>query len=555
MSGAGIVSAGSMLQQAWDFIASLPDVLVYGIVVVLGLIVLKGLWPSPTSAPTHRSVTTTSPATSSSPRCQGSSDSGTSSAADDASSKADTEGEPAAAAGLTAAEETSLSENESQERVRPSDPTNTQVANPMRTGIDDIHDHSIKDTKDQEYPSRSATPCQHRTVRRRRKKPVTRGDPDETPTRTQVRRHLIDGFDVNTGIEPISTDYTWSVAEIDLGVSGASIDASGELISVDALPSAASYELVDSPIDVSSPSILRLLLRIFSPPSTTKQQTDPPQTQSSEPRESRRGAPNDFHQQKTRAAPQKDYYGQDSGYGIGLPQLGRQSQDQAATTNEPLQPRISRTSDLSHQRPPLNETLDNGLSPAATRTSPGFKGPGSAGNQYESAMDPPVDDIFGGPYLQPREQEETTTGTKPDSPQYKQSDERPVGADYQYSPPQPTLPQTSPASVDIHDERSRKSRGDDPAPFGEVSNPVNEMEHGLEALGIDSIQFGPNPADLAPTLDNNPPDDIGDMLGLGEVADSFEDESLVLGLPNDAEPLLPGMNETGGSWPNETIQF
>lgn len=52
MYGAGIASAGSMLQQAWAFIASLPDILVYGMAVVLGFAVLKGLWQSLTSAPT-----------------------------------------------------------------------------------------------------------------------------------------------------------------------------------------------------------------------------------------------------------------------------------------------------------------------------------------------------------------------------------------------------------------------------------------------------------------------------------------------------------------------
>ena len=42
-----------------------------------------------------------------------------------------------------------------------------------------------------------------------------------------------------------------------------------------------------------------------------------------------------------------------------------------------------------------------------------------------------------------------------------------------------------------------------------------EEEYELEALGIDSKQVGPDPAGLDPMLDNNPPDDVGDMLGLG----------------------------------------
>lgn len=561
MSGAGIGSAGSMIQQAWAFIASLPDALVYGMAVVLGLIVLKGLWKSPTSAPTGRPVAATSPATSSSPSDQDSSGFRTSSAADDAPSKVDTEEEPAAAAAPSAEEDqsTSPSENELQEEpVQPSsDPMDPPIANPERTVIDETGDHSLKYTKDQVCPSRSGISRQHRTGRGRREKPVICGVRDETSTRTQVRRHLVDGVDVNTGVEPISTDYTWSVAELDLGVSGASVDAGGELISVDAFPSAASYELVDSPVNVSSPSILRLLLRTISPPSPSEQQTDPPQTQSPEPRESRRDASNEFHQQRTRASEQKDYHGQNNGYGSGTPHRERQSQDQTTTTNEPLHPRTSRTSDLSHQRPPVNQTLDNGRSPAATRTNPGFDEPGSAGNQYESALDPPtVEDIFSGPYLQPREQEETTAGARPDSSQQKRNDERSVDADYQYSPPQPTLPQMSPPPVDIHDERSQERPGVDPAaPFREVGNPLTEMEHGLEAFGIDSTQVGPVPAGLAPMLDNDPPDDVGDMLGLGEVADRFEDEPLVPGLPTDTEPLLPGMDETGEAWPDETIRF
>lgn len=561
MSGAGIGSAGSMIQQAWDFITSLPDVLVYGMAVVLGLIVLKGLWPSPTSAPTGRPVAATSPAASSSSSDQDSSYSGTAAAADDASSKAETEEESAAAAGSTAGEDqsTSPSENELQEEpVQPSsDPMDPPIANPEQTVIDETHDHSIKDTKDQVYLSRSGTPHQHRTGRGRRKKPATRGVRDGIPTRTQVRRHLIDGIDVNSGVEPISTDYTWSVAELDLGVSGASVDAGGELISVDALPSAVSYDVVDSPVDVSSPSILRLLLRTIAPSSPSEQQTDPPETQSPEPRESRRDASNEFHQQRTHAAPQQDYHEQDSRYGSGTPQRERQRQDQAPTTNEPLDPRTSRASNPSQQRPPVNQTLDNGRSPEATRTSPGFDEPGSAGNQYESALDPPtVDDIFSGPYLQPWEQEETTAGTKPDSSQQKRRNERTVGADYQYSPRQPTLPQISPLSVDIHEERSQERPGVDPAaPFRDVGNPLTEMGHGLEALGIDSKQVGTDPAGLAPMLDDDPPDAVGDMLGLGEVADRFEDEPLVPGLATDAEPLLSGIDATGEAWPDETIRF
>jgi hypothetical protein len=152
MSGAGIGSAGSTIQQAWDFIASLPDVLVYGMAVVLGLIVLKGLWPSPTIVPTGQPVAATSPATSSSPSDQDSSGFRTSAAADDAPSKVDTEEEPAAAAASTAEEDqsTSTSENEPQEEAvqLSSDPMDPPIANPEQMVFDGTGDHSLKYTTD-----------------------------------------------------------------------------------------------------------------------------------------------------------------------------------------------------------------------------------------------------------------------------------------------------------------------------------------------------------------------------------------------------------------------
>lgn len=220
---------------------------------------------------------------------------------------------PAAAAASTAEKDqsTSPSENGPQEEpVQPSsDSTDTATANPEWTVIDETRDHSTNYIRDQMYLPRSRVPRQHRTGRLRRKKPVTHDVRDEIPARTQVRRPLVDGVDVNTGVEPISTDYIWSVAELDLGVNGASVDAGGELISVDPLPSMASYDVVDSPVDVSSPSILRLLLRTIAPPSPSEQQSDTPKKQDREPRESRRDAFNEYHQQKGRAAPRKEYHG------------------------------------------------------------------------------------------------------------------------------------------------------------------------------------------------------------------------------------------------------
>lgn len=561
MSGAGIASAGSMLQQAWDFIASLPDVLVYGMAVVLGLVVLKRLRPSATSALIDRPVTAMSPATSSPPMDQDSLGPGTSSAADDASRQADTEEGPAAAASSTVDEAQSINPSQSEPKDEPIQPstglTDTPSENPKWTVIDETRDDSTNYMRDQVYPPRFGTPHHHRTGRVPRKKPVTRSVRDEIPTETHVRRHLVEGIEVNTGVEPISTDYTWSAAELDLGVSGASVDAGGELISVDALPSAASYEFVDSLVDVSPPSILRLLLRTSAPSTPSEKQADIPQTQSRESRKLRRDGSNEHHRQRTRAAPQKEIHGLDGGYGNGTPERELYRQDQATVTDAPPQPSTSRILDASQQRHPVNQTHDSCRSSAARTARSTFNEPGPADDQYEPALDTStVDDVFSGPYLQPWEQEDTTAGMKPDSYQQNRRDGRPVSAIYEYSPLSWTPLHVDPLTVDIHHDRMQGTPGTDAAePFREVGNPLTEMEHGLEAIGIDSTLVDPDSADVGPMLDVDLPDNVGDVFGFGEVTDRFEDEPLVPGLPTGAEPLLPSVDEMGEAWPDESIRF
>lgn len=558
MSGAGLASAGMLVQYAWDFIASRPSIIFAGAAVFLGLLVLKGLWPSSSPAPTGRTAAATATATSSNASGHSGSEAEPSPTPDDPSTDVDEEQDPVSASTEEDRSDTSVT-NESREiqPEQPSEPTEHPSSLVDETVIDDTVDPVTENRRSRLDETRTVST--HRPIHRRiRRKQLLRQAVDDHPsTWTQLRRHMVDGVDVNTGFDWVTTDYRWSAVELDLGVNGGSIDASGEFIYADPLPPVASTDIVDSPVDLSSPSLLRLLSRLIAPPSNPEPQTDKPQTQSNDPGKSHRVEAQEFHQQQpARTAPDEDYQSLPDGDVTGASPREFHREDQHLSRDDSLKP----GTDLdpgrgSYWQSDRDTSLDTGSPDVVEEATSGVTGP-SVKAVGDSAL--PAENMLGGAYLESGAQEEPAAGTGLDSFGQERREKQPVGVDYEYSPPQWTPPQVDPPTVDVYDERSRGSpEVDAAAPITGSVNPLADMGRGLEALGIDSTQIDPDPSAFDAMLETDPPDDVGDIVGFGDVTESFEDKPLLPGLPTDtdAEPLLPGMDETFGAWNDEGIRF
>lgn len=252
MIGGGFTVVGSLVHQAWSFASSLPDVVLYGGATILGGLFLIGLLSAfrSTSSEEERSASETE---STSANETSSSDSESASAADD----------DEMVAGTSRVSESETSNDSPQDEQRESEPQTPEK--PPATQFP--NQVVVKETSNQATVSQGT--IRSEAKRERKNQPqLNHSGPNtrlqlldrHSSERTQFRQHLIDGVDVNTGIDWVNTDNTWSVAELDLGMNVVSIDTGGELVYIDPIPSLVSYDLVDSPIDISSPSILQLLL-------------------------------------------------------------------------------------------------------------------------------------------------------------------------------------------------------------------------------------------------------------------------------------------------------
>lgn len=263
MSGVGAAPVSSLIHEAWSLVVSLPDLILYGGATVLGVLLLSGLYSaiaSPSAGTTRVSATGTVPTSSG----QSSPSDTEPTSADESSSRPANAKETSAEtspADETASSNGSPSDNEPRPAIRdPVSQTPARTLSQKQSVPSDTLNQGTREESSTLGGARIGRTKETTFNRSGRKSRLHRPVGSRMSTRRRLRRHLVDGVDVNTGFDWMSTDYTWSVAELDLGVNGVSVDASGELIYIDPIPSLASYDLVDSPIKISSPSLLRLVL-------------------------------------------------------------------------------------------------------------------------------------------------------------------------------------------------------------------------------------------------------------------------------------------------------
>ena len=252
MIGGGFTVVGSLVHQAGSFASSLPDVVLYGGATILGGLFLIGLLSASrsTSSKEERSASETE------------------SISANQTSSSDSESVPAADDDEVATGTSRVSESETSNDSPQDEETESEPQTPEKPSATQFPKQVVvKETSDQATVSR-------RTIRSEagregeNQSQLSHSVPNtrlqlldrHSSEQKQFRQHLVDGVDVNTGFDWVSTDNTWSVGELDLGMNAVSIDTSGELVYIDPIPSLVSYDLVDSPIDISSPSILQLLL-------------------------------------------------------------------------------------------------------------------------------------------------------------------------------------------------------------------------------------------------------------------------------------------------------
>lgn len=261
MIGGGSEAFRLAAQQVWGIAVS-PSLVTYGAVITLGGIVLWGIFAVVSASSSGRqNVSPTTPFRRES-------------TTSDSESTADTEQTPAdrpstesrnkqsARAKVGSVDDPAPSGNSSTGGVAHGEAWSSPTIRPLRENrfVNNTPTQSTKGAKfslenisnknringTSTNSRRNSLPYEYRRISR--------------SSRTNSRRQVVEGLDVNTGLNWFSTESTWSVARVDFGVEGGSLNAGGELIHIDPIPSLADYKLVDSPIDFSSPSLLELLL-------------------------------------------------------------------------------------------------------------------------------------------------------------------------------------------------------------------------------------------------------------------------------------------------------
>lgn len=272
-------SLPSILKQALEALASLPSPLVYGGGAVLGILLIALLvtrnWPSA--------------ATSVDQQDANSQQSQSSTTTDDAIEATDATSSTGEAETLVDSEEpensngsTAPDEDESTESPKEKEPvSSTQgrpalTTDPLPTGqkpvpSKDIDQRTSSTGPTLDNPSNSRFrwhSAGRHSLQLRRSPSVT----SRLSLPREARRHLIDPFQLETGIDPIALDTSWGLVKADLSFTGASADVGYELIYLNLKPAPVSYEAIDSPVEVTVSTLLRRLVRdAFAAPSTETQ--------------------------------------------------------------------------------------------------------------------------------------------------------------------------------------------------------------------------------------------------------------------------------------------
>lgn len=530
MSRSGPEFINSILQGTSGVLASLPDVLVYGIGVLVIIFAAAALLASNRTV-RDKPATTAGRPTSSCSATSASSHTESSSSSNSTEEPVTREQSPDTSPKETAS--STLSETEPENRpTRP-----TPASSKERVGVNSAVN---------EQPKREpVAPTKTRTVNRNYTTPQQRSARNSTdsPTlTTQLQRHLIDPVQIETGIDPIGWDSSWGLIKADFSLTGVSADTGGELVYFNAFPSPVSAKPFDSPIELTTTSLIRHLLGTAASSSNPDRQPTARHTAVSTQRQTHEQRSD---QNKTEPRTQTHLQGEspEDSPQSGFPSFTEESPDAGPRPSTPIQdsnPHFTTQADTQRSRPP-ETTGGHGRTGATRRSHPENPGTDGASTVEVPFSNPDVSmtetSATEAPLEIPTERQAfeplfDTELTPRENETALQKDQRtpqltnPLGD----HPTQTVVHQQIelPGQTKSDEHRPGEATLDAALPRDDAVAPVEDLTHGLEAIGIDSTHFGFDALDRDqdPWSETEPLEPVSDPFDVSDAVNHFDDTEL-----------------------------
>jgi len=535
MRGTGIESVSSILDHIFGAVASLPDGLLYS-VGALTVAVMAKRWFSTRLAAGHRSATTATRSGPSPPNPTSGSRTNSNMTSEQSTTRTEVQqGEPSIFSNDTTP--TASSETEHQSAVIEQATISSSNAHEGRTVLDQPvsqqSKHYTSKPHEPETQKRSYTTSKHP----QRIKYPTKISSNSVSLRTQARRQFIDPIQIETGIDPVSWDPSWGLIKADFSLTGVSADTGGELVYFNVFPSPISYKTFNSPIEVTTTSLIRHLLGTAAPSSKTNHQSTEQQPATSKHQHQK----TETNQLRADPRTQSSLLGEVSG--------NPSQYTSPSSAQKPTDPEPHPSTQTQDTRPPFRNQTEHQESPTA--------GTPSDPDRIEHSQSRPTDDVLGDETTTWEETFDTPWFTTGDTSSNRHSHETTVEEPI-FEPVLDTDPSPAIDTPAFQSDRQLEPLGDSPmqaeedqqvggsnvtgrgerrpgevtfdaaTPASEPRIPFEDLQQGLDAIGIDSQQLGfdtpeqdqdlwPEPAPIEP---------VSDPFGVSEAAERFNDEPL-----------------------------
>ncbi|MDY6771275.1 MAG: hypothetical protein SV186_04975 [Candidatus Nanohaloarchaea archaeon] len=366
---------------------------------------------------------------------------------------------------------------------------------------------------------------------------------------------MVDPVEINTGVGGFTSDYTWNIAEFGLGVHGGSVDVGGELLYFDLVPTAYGHDFTDSPVDVSTVSLLRRILRAASQPTTDTTTDGTHQAPDKQQRSQRGGSRPHQQQERTQRAPRHTPSPPRDRYNTEPAANDWSRQDRGLTWDEPLASDLGLNSVDEEQRGDrLQSRSNDGVAASASeRFTAATDDPAAREHDLPDGAIPAVDERVEN--MQRRLEEElAAVGIDPLQQERKQPWEPQTGTTTGDSEPAVAAPHLTPADNGGGKSQSQQStHSPDPGlstswGASDAASSLFDPEWGSETgfpAEADARDVGLLPA-------AEPVDEARGFNGFGEGADDIEATALGGGgfAASEGESMLPGMDAMQeDAWP------
>lgn len=530
MSRTGPEFINSILQGTSGVLASLPDVLIYGIGVFVIIFAATALLASNWTVRDKPATTAGRPTSS----C-----SATSSSSHSESSNSSNSTEEPVTRGQspdTSPKETASSTvSETEPENRPARPT--PASSKDRLGVNSEVNEQPK--REPVAPTKTRTANRSYTTPQQRS---TRNSADSPTLTTQLQRHLIDPVQIETGIDPIGWDSSWGLIKADFSLTGVSVDTGGELVYFNAFPSPVSAKPFDSPIDLTTTSLIRHLFGTAASSSNPDRQPTARDTAASTQRQ--------HHEQRSgqnKTEPQTRTHLQDESLKDSpqsrYPSFAEESLDARPRPSTPIQgsdPHFTTQADTQKSRPP-ETTGGHGRTRATRRSHP--ENPGTdetltvevpfsnsdVSMTETSATEAPLESPTERQAFEPLFDTEPTPGENEIALQKNERKPQPTNPLGNH-PTQTVMHQQIelPGQTKSDEHRPGEATLDTALPGDDSVAPVEDLTHGLEAIGIDRTHFGFDAldGDQDSWPETEPLEPVSDPFGVSDAVDHFDDTEL-----------------------------